>query len=67
MIYLGAFEDVQAIKIRSGVKAGEVVCNGYPGQTSTAPCEPGTYTLYQLVNPDTWEHEGFIFEKEGIR
>ena len=32
------------------IKAGETVWNGYPDGYMTAPDEPGTYTLCQLVD-----------------
>ena len=52
------------VRIRTGIRAGEEVPNGYAGQYCTAPEELGKYTLLQLVDPDTWTHRGFLFEKE---
>lgn len=58
------FEDMEVIRIRSGILPGEEIPNGYAGQYCTAPEAPGRYTLLHLVDPDDRTHRGFIFEKE---
>lgn len=45
-----------------GIPAGKSVWDGYNGE-KTAPEEPGTYTLYQLVNDDN-THAGWEWCKD---
>ena len=45
------------------IQAGESVPNGFTGYL-TAPSEPGSYTLYELVN-DNNTHAGWEWEKEA--
>lgn len=44
------------------IQAGKTVWNGYPNGHMTAPGEPGTYTLYQLVDDNNC-HAGWEWEK----
>lgn len=65
MIDLSKFEDVEVVKILTGVKPGQSAMEaGYSVYNCAAPKEPGRYTLWELIDPETWEHEGFIWEKE---
>lgn len=47
-----------------GVPAGKSVYTGYANGTCTAPSEPGTYTLYDVVNQERNEHRGWHWKQE---
>ena len=49
--------------VHKHVKAGETVWTGFTDQMITAPEEPGTYRLIELVTDD-WQHAGFEWRKE---
>lgn len=48
------------------IPAGQEVWNGFVGGNCycTAPDEPGTYTLYELVHEDTNTHVGWEWVKD---
>ena len=52
------------IPVIEGIPAGKSVYNGFADETCTAPTEPGTYTLYDVVNQECYEHRTWRWKQE---
>ena len=64
MIDYTKYMDTEMIIIQTGVQSGESILVKYTDSWESAPEDPGTYTLWELIDPDTWDHVDYIWEKE---